>query len=132
MDNLSSNKKLDLILSSLKNYSQSISEIQDSLGFGRQYYQEIRMALDKLIKDGYVKEIKEELRYEGPGICKPLGGVFSFSYKLIFEGAELVKKGGYNKKLLRDILNKKELLKDILKGLIGAILGFIIAWLLHK
>jgi hypothetical protein len=79
------------IVCRIRNYSQSINAIQDSLGFGRQYFQEIRMTLEKLIDDGYVKEIKEELRYEGPDFLKPPGGVFSYSYKLTFEGTELVK-----------------------------------------
>jgi len=86
MENLSSIQKLDLILSSLKDYSQSINEIQDSLGFQRDTYNKVRTILHKLVRDGYAEETKEEMRYDGPEEFKPPGGIWNYSYKITFEG----------------------------------------------
>ncbi len=102
MQNLSSAQKLDLILSCLKDYPQSINEIEDCLGFERKYGNEIRTILNKLTKDEYADEIKSERRYEGYPIFKPTEAIWDYSYKISFEGEFLREQGGYKQQKINN------------------------------
>ncbi len=102
MENLSSIQKLDLILTSLKDYSQSINEIQDSLHLERKYYNEIRLILNKLYKDEYAEIIESEKRYEGPDIFKPPRPTIDYSYKISFEGELFKEQGGYTQQKINN------------------------------
>ncbi len=95
MKELSPIQQLDFVLSSLDNYSKTINEIQKELNLEISTFKDVRMILEKLVKDKYAQEIKEEVRYEGPAFLKPPGGTWSYSYKLSFEGKVFIQQGGY-------------------------------------
>lgn len=131
MKKLRGNKRLDLVLFALDYHSKDRNEIQKELGLPINTYTSynVQLILDKLIKDGFCKELKYELKYDGPEVFKPNGGCWHYSYKLTFEGQETKNKGGFKKRKIKEIFTNSMIIKEICKAAVSAFIGFMIGLL---
>ncbi len=130
MNELPRNGKLDFILSALEYHSKSINEIQVDLGLEKNAntFHEVRQILGKLIKDGFVEELKVRVPFAGhKGIGISEDDTFWISYKPTYEGKEFIKKGCYKKRRLTDFFKHNFILKEVIKLLIAGVVGFLIA-----